>query len=30
MDDSFKQWFDQLAVNEIPNDLSSIGPADHS
>ena len=30
MDDSFKQWFDQLKANEIPNDLSPIGPADHS
>jgi len=30
MDDSFKQWFDQLVVNKIPNDLSPIGSADHS
>jgi tRNA modification GTPase len=30
MDDSFKQWFDQLTVNEIPNDLSPLGAADHS
>ena len=26
MDDSFKQWFDQLRANEIPDDLSPIGP----
>ena len=30
MDDSFKQWFDQLIANEIPADLSPIGPIDQS
>ena len=30
MDDSFKQWFDQLSANEIPDDLSPIGPTDQS
>jgi len=30
MDDSFKQWFDQLKANEIPTDLLPTGPPDHS
>ena len=30
MDDSFKQWFDQLKANEIPADLLPICPTDHS
>jgi tRNA modification GTPase len=30
MNDSFKQWFDQLKVNKIPNDLLPTDPADHS
>lgn len=30
MDDSFKQWFDQLSADEIPNDLSPKVPTNQS